>query len=117
MTNHSSFIIHHSSLRRRGVLLLIILALLAMFGLIAVAFVVISGQAQRSARSVQRFETATDPPRSALRQAAMQVFRGSDSAASVMGAHSLLEDIYGNSWFVGKIGAAQAVCGGQLIEF
>ena len=117
MTNHSSFNIHHSALRRRGVLLLIILALLAMFGLIAVAFVVISGQAQRSARSVQRFESATDPWRSTLRQAAMQVFRGTNSAASVIGAHSLLEDIYGNSWFVGKIGTVQAVCGGQLIEF
>ena len=35
---------------RRGVVLLVVLALLALFGLIAVAFVVLSGQAQRSAQ-------------------------------------------------------------------
>ena len=48
---------------RRGVLLLLILALLAMFGLIAVAFVVISGQAQRSAKSIERIGLTDDPAR------------------------------------------------------
>ena len=80
-------------------LLLLILALLAMFGLIAVAFVVISGQAQRSAKSIERIGLTDESSQSAqtlLQQAAMQVFRGSTNPASVMGAHSLLEEMYGN---------------------
>ena len=108
---------HYPLSARRGVLLLLILALLAMFGLIAVAFVVLTGQAQRSARSIERIDLTTDPPPKVLQQAAMQVFRGSSSPASVMGAHSLLEDIYGNGWQQGTISNVTPVCGGQLLQF
>jgi hypothetical protein len=87
------------------VLLLLILALLSMFGLIAVAFVVISGQAKRSAKSVERIEQVSDPAPKLLQQAAMQVFRGSTSPASVMGPHSLLEDMYGTETVTGSITA------------
>ena len=93
---------------RRGVLLLLILALLSMFGLIAVAFVVISGQAQRSAKSIERIGLTDDlsgSARTLLQQAAMQVLRGSTSTASVMGAHSLLEEMYGTSPASGSISA------------
>ena len=45
---------------RRGVLLLIVLALLAMFGLVAVAFVVLTGQAQRRPRASNAFNKATN---------------------------------------------------------
>ena len=82
-------------------LLLLILALLSMFGLIAVAFVLISGQAQRSAQSIARIGQTDDlsgNARTLLEQAAMQVLRGSTSPASVMDAHSLLEDMYGNGF-------------------
>ena len=180
---------------RRGIVLLLMLAILAMFGLLAVAFVVLTGHARRGAQSVERIDRAAESPKRLLQQAAMQVLRGSpsvqtltftggtagtpfnlndtisvsasnktgmvaaysspdngatgtvtvivtgfafvaadsitdatsgktatvagvSSAASVMGAHSLLEGIYGNNWFVGQItGTPTAVCGNQLIEF
>jgi hypothetical protein len=108
--------------RRRGVLLLLVLALLAMFGLIAVAFVLLTGQAQRSAKSIERMEQTSNPPQEVLQQAAMQVFRGSNNPASIVGAHSLLEDIYGNRFFTGQVqNATVIIVGGtptvgQLIE-
>ena len=89
---------------RRGILLLIVLALLAMFGLVAVTFVVLTGQAQRSAKSIEHWQEGdqptTDPAvaKNLLQQAAMQVFRGSSGTVSVMGARSLLEDMYGDNW-------------------
>ncbi len=101
-------------------LLLLVLALLAMFGLIAVAFVVLTGQAQRSAKSVERIEqsVATTNAISAkklLHQAALQVLRGpavdASGAAvpnSVMGTHSLLEGIYGVNGGVGDVAQNQA---------
>jgi hypothetical protein len=99
------------------VLLLLILALLSMFGLIAVAFVVLTGQSQRSAKSIERIDLVSDPPQKLLEQAAMQIFRGSNSPASVMGAHSLLEDMYGNGSVQEVLNAnATQRCGGQLLE-
>jgi hypothetical protein len=95
------------------VLLLLILALLAMFGLVAVTFVLLTGQAQRSAKSIERIgqtEMLTgSSPRVLLQQAAMQVFRGPVNNASVMRAHSLLEDIYGNEYVYGTVAGAAVV--------
>ncbi|MEN6367036.1 MAG: hypothetical protein ABFC88_09500, partial [Thermoguttaceae bacterium] len=97
---------------RRGVLLLLILALLAMFGLIGMAFVVMTGQAQRSAKSIERIgqtdSTTTVDADQLLQQAVRQVLRGSNNPTSVMGAHSLLEDLYGNEYLTGIISNAAA---------
>ena len=197
-THHSSFIIHHSSFPRHGVLLLMVLALLAIFGLIAVAFVVLTSHAKWGALCIERIDRVTDPPQKLLQQAVMQVLRGpnitpgvesftfsggdkmkpafargntlqgpsnpfgtitavidngdtgtitvdmtsvSGSAAcapgdtitspggktaiidtvgnggSVMGAHSLLEDIYGNGSVTGTIANVTPRCNGQLFDF
>ena len=103
----SSFIPHPSSLRlrpgRRGVLLLIVLALLALFGMIAVAFVIVSGQAQRNAKIMQRLDQTLEPPGKILNEAMMQIARGPSNPVSVLGPHSLLEDMYGNTSRVGVI--------------
>ncbi len=127
--HHSSFIIHHSSLPRRGVVLLVVLALLALFALIAVAFVLLSGHAQQSALSIARIEQGAPMPaaqaKTLLQQAAMQVFRGPNTdptsfipnPGSVIGAHSLLEEIYGNNWVQGTARIIGPRCGGQLNEF
>ncbi|MCC6123928.1 MAG: hypothetical protein IT426_03120 [Pirellulales bacterium] len=113
----------HKSNSRRGILLLLILALLAMFGMVAVAFVVLSSQTMRSAKSMQRQQQAYHPPQNDVHEAAMQVFRGTLNPVSKMGPHSLLEDMYGNGTFSRlstgaplMIAGAQTVCGGQLIE-
>jgi hypothetical protein len=90
---------------RRGVLLLVILALLAMFGLVAVAFVLLTGQERRNAKIIQRIDQQADPPRQVLRQALMEALRGSFNPQSVIGAHNLLEDMYGNEWFLGAMTA------------
>jgi len=104
---------------RRGVLLLIVLALLALFGMLGVAFVLLSGQAQRSAKSIERVELVSERPDKLLREAAMQVFRGTNNPASVLGAHSLLEDIYGHESISGQVVDAQVAGEGgfpQLLE-
>lgn len=81
---------------RRGVLLLVVLALLAMFGTVAITFVVIAGQAKRGAQSASRAEQIAVSPESELSEAMMQVIRGSTNPASALAPHSLLEDLYGS---------------------
>jgi hypothetical protein len=128
----SSFILHHSAygLRptacslqpsRRGVLLILVMALLALFALVAVAFVIISGQSQRSAKNLQRVDQVLEDPQKLLGEAMMQVARGSNNPASIIGPHSLLEDIYGNTSRVGAVVVNTSypvfsVAGGQLIQ-
>jgi hypothetical protein len=107
---------------RRGVLLIVILALLAMFAVMAMAFVVVSNQERRAARTNKRIDQFVDPPQQLAHQVMMQIIRGPNTknSYSVMRAHSLLEGIYGNEWIVGQIPVGQnvsAVCGGQLFEF
>ncbi|MBA4016382.1 MAG: hypothetical protein C0483_04265 [Pirellula sp.] len=80
----------------RGVILLIMLGLLALFTLIAVTFVVASGQFRRGATAAASAERMGDPFDTLLHQALMQVARGSNHPHSVIGPHSLLEDMYGN---------------------
>lgn len=82
--------------RSRGVILLVMLGLLAMFTLIAVTFVVASGQFRRGAAAAAKAEQSGDPFESLLHQALMQVARGSNHPQSAIGPHGLLEDMYGN---------------------
>jgi hypothetical protein len=102
---------------RRGVLLLLVLAILALFALVAVAFVLISGQSQRSAKNMQRVDQTLEDPQKLLSEAMMQVARGPSNPVSVLGPHSLLEDMYGNNFVIAHITVVSAVAGGQLIEF
>ena len=104
-------------------LLLVVLALLAIFGLIAVAFVVLTGHAQHSADTVMRIDQVSDPPKALLQQVLMQVLHGPTTnpttripnPASVIGAHSLLEDMYGNGWVSGTISSVGALLGFQQV--
>jgi len=115
---------------RRGVVLLVILGLMAMFGMVALAFVLLTGHARRAAEMHQRAALRTDSPEEQLQQAFLQVARGTNDSNSVLGPHSLLEDMYGDGAVRGSIQIAPApsmaadppqspvqVCGGQLIEF
>ena len=80
----------------RGVLLLVILGLLAMFGLVAVTFVITTGHFRRSSQALHRMDQYRDDPKALLDEAFAQCVRGTNNFASVMGPHSLLEDMYGN---------------------
>jgi len=108
---------------RRGVLLIVILGLLAMFALIAVAFVVLTGRALQGAKQGQRFDEYPKWPRRDLNRAFMQVVRGPNNTLSAMKAHCLLEDIYGYDpagYTVanpGTLAGYTPVLGGQLFEF
>jgi len=101
------------------VLLLLVLALLAMFGLLAISYVTISGHAKRGTEALAKVEQSADPPAELLNQAAAQVVRGTDNAASVLRPHSLLEDMYGNVYWTGTFASSEpaSICGGQLFEF
>ena len=88
---------------RRGVLLLLVLCILALFALVAVAFVLISGQSQRSAKNMQRMDQTLEDPQKLMNEAMMQVARGTINPTSVLGPHSLLEDMYGNNFVIASI--------------
>lgn len=94
--------------RRSGVVLVIVMTMLALFTLIALTFVVSATQFRRSAIATNRVEQLGDPPDALLNQALMQVLRGSRNPASVIGPHSLLEDVYGHSDAVVGIVVGQA---------
>ena len=117
----------------RGALLLVILALLTMFGLVAVALVVVTQHARRNAIIMGRAETANEPAPQLLDDAMRQVIRGDDispwlgaltagtaGAGSGIGPHSLLETMYGNLAIVGTVNAslldnpAPTQCGMQM---
>ncbi len=87
--------------KRRGVVLLVILGLLALFGMVAVTFIVITGHQRRAALTSARLEQFADPPTRALEEAMYQVIRGSENPASVLRHHGLLEDIYGHRGQIG----------------
>lgn len=101
--------------QRRGVLLLIILALLAMFGVVAIAFVVMTGQHKSSSLAAARIGTHADPPEQLLNEAAFQVLRGSKRRTSVLRTHSLLEDMYGTVT-PGELSANASDTGGGVVE-
>lgn len=111
---------------RRGVILLIIMGLLVMFCLVAIAFVLSASQFKRSSRAISRVDRNLDPPKLLLDQAVRQVIRGPISGPvgsgeafmpSVMGPHSLLEDMYGNEWYAGTMSNLGNMAGNQLFEF
>lgn len=99
---------------RGGVILLIALAVLALFGLLALAFVLVAMHHQRTAAIAARAAQYPDNPQQTLDEALLQVLRGTDSPRSVLRPHSLLEDMYGNHPTYGAISGLTAIGDGQL---
>ena len=97
--------------KRPGVLLLIVLALLAMFGVMAIAFVILAGTTRRGADALRKVGQYDDQPEKVLNQAALDLFRGSNNHQSPLQAHGLLENLYGNESFTGYIGNPTALPG------
>ncbi len=89
--------------QRNGVVLLLVLALLAVFGVVVLAFVVVTGFARRGAETAKLHQVQYDPPEKTVHQTLMQVVRGSNNPASSIWCHSLLEDVYGDSILEGNL--------------
>ncbi|MBN2216873.1 MAG: hypothetical protein JW719_05820, partial [Pirellulales bacterium] len=85
---------------RRGAVLLIVLAVLALFALIGVTFVIVSSHQQRAAQTQARVDQYAEAPDELLNEALMQVLRGSNVQTSVLRNHGLLEDLYGMNWIL-----------------
>jgi len=89
--------------KRRGVLMLLVLGLLAMFGMVAIAFVIITGQFRQIAETNRKIDEYRRAPEEELEQVALEVLRGSENETSAIGHHSLLEDLYGQSPIGGQV--------------
>jgi len=81
--------------RREGVILLVVLGLLALFALVGVTFVITASQHKKGATAAAREEQHRDPYDAELNIAMEQVLYGTLNKYSVIGPHSLLEDMYG----------------------
>ena len=102
---------------RRGVLLLIVLALLAMFGTLAIAFVMLTGQTRRGADALRKVGQYDDPPEKICNQVFLDLARGPASPLSSIGGHGLLEGQYGtNTTAAYTITGINPLCGGQVLE-
>ena len=82
---------------QRGVLLLIVLALLAMFGMMAVSFVLLSSQARRAAELSEMRAQMPNTWQSEMDQVMHIVLRGDSNPMEPLWPHSLLESLYGNN--------------------
>jgi len=100
---------------RRGVLLLVVLALLAMFSVVALAFVILTGVERRSADRIRTMDTVVVLPAKQLNEAFNTVVRGSNNPQSAIGSCSLLEKIYGTSSGTMSLGGITA-SNGQLLS-
>lgn len=88
---------------RRGVLMLLVLGLLAMFGMVAIAFVIITGQFRQIAETQRRIDEYRQTPEEELEQVALAVLRGDENDTSAISHHSLLEDLYGQASIGGQV--------------
>ncbi len=109
---------------RRGVLLLVVLSLLMLFSLIAVTFVLVAGRHYDATRYAIRNEQVGDDPRQLLDEVFAQCIRGTNNPHSVIGPHSLLEDMYGNDGIIYRqvsvtptaLGVAPVAASTQLLD-
>lgn len=81
--------------RREGVILLVVLGLLALFALVGITFVITASQHKTGSVAAARDEQQRDPYDAELNIAMEQVLYGTLNRYSVIGPHSLLEDMYG----------------------
>ena len=95
-----------SNRARRGVLLLVVLSLLMLFSLVAVTFVLVSSRHYDTTRNAIKNEQTGDDPRRFLDNVLAQCIRGTNDPQSVIGPHSLLEDMYGNDGINGALDSA-----------
>ncbi len=119
---------------RRGVILLVVLALLAMFGLAGIGYLMVASHSKESAEIQKKVGQQTNSAEKDLHGAAMQLLVDPGTSDSVLYGHGLLQDMYGSDSVPGQVSAVhdetvafpspewhatkpKRVLGGQLIEF
>lgn len=86
--------------RRRGVILLVTLVLLTLFTMMLITFVVATVTSRQSITPATRVEQTGDAPDAIMHDVFLQVIRGPRNPNSPIGAHSLLEDMFGSDSMV-----------------
>ena len=93
---------------RRGVLLLIVLSLLVLFMLVGLSFLVSASQFKRVAQSAAKSNQQGMPGRKLADAVMYQLVRGTSNPSSAIRSHSLLEDMYGRDYLIGRASSNRA---------
>jgi hypothetical protein len=93
---------------RRGVILLVVMVLLVLLTMLGLTLVLVTAQGRLSALAAARAGLQDEHDEKELANAITQVIAGSTDPNSSIGAHSLLEDLYGLPHFFGQISGAFA---------
>ncbi|RMF43378.1 MAG: hypothetical protein D6753_05305, partial [Planctomycetota bacterium] len=83
--------------QRPGLILLVVLGMLSLFSLLAVTYVVVSGQSRAANTGMARSDYRGTPGPKLLDAAARIALRGTTDPASSLWRHDLLGDLYGSS--------------------
>jgi len=111
-----------SSRHRRGVLLLVVLSILTLFVLLGTTYVVLASRFRSTSRAflkiVEDENAAPYAARQKLREAALQVIRGTANSHSALRFHDLLRDKYGSGDLAGgrTITQATLLAGEQILR-
>lgn len=95
--------------RHRGVILLVVMVLLALMSLMGLTLVMITAQGRLSALAAARNALQSEHDNQELATIMTQVAAGSTDPNSSLGAHGLLEDLYGLPQFFGRIAPGMPV--------
>lgn len=87
----------HYNTRPRGLILLIVLSMLTLFSLLAISYVVFSGQSRSANFGIARRDFHGMRGGEVIDEAMKQILRGTVDNISAVGPHSLLADLYGYS--------------------
>ncbi len=101
---------------RRGIILLMVTTVLVMFTLVALTFAVTSRQHKVASRALLKGTAYDDRFEELLERAWLQALRGTTNPRSVIGPHSLLEDMYGGFSIGATVGARQYLAQGSLLQ-
>lgn len=108
-----------SSRRRRGVLLLVVLSMLTLFMLLGVTYLVLAARTRATSRAFLKLADDTSSAVAAqplVREAALQVIRGTTNTRSAIRYHDLLADKYGWSSSGFQWQTATFVANNQLVR-
>jgi hypothetical protein len=113
--------LHRLRREKRGVVLLVVVSLLTLFLMIGVTYVLIAGNYQNASAQNQRAHRYGDEPEREMEEVLGQILYGNNqfSTRSVLGPHSLLEDLYGRGdMAIGTVANVPTTQnGGQTVYF